>query len=110
MSHESDTGSLDANARSWYGTSFSFSRRYSIPYHYFDGNNVGIEMDCSSKGSGSFSVSLYRNGLLIGTAEFNRNGFTKAVWTNVGPGNYSFELVKTDSASVKCSNVAMYSW
>lgn len=111
ITHEPSAETPITEARSWYGTSFSFSHWYTIQSNSFDGNNVGIEMNCSSKGSGYFTVYLYRGGSVIGSAQFKLNGFTKAVWTNVGPGSYSFRLYKkADGASVKCSNVAMYSW
>lgn len=111
VSYEPATEAFFAQARSWYGTSFSFTAKHYSSTHYFDGNNVGIEMNCSAPRSGSFSVHLYRGGSLVGTAQLNRNGFAKADWTNVGPGNYTFHFIKAnDGTTVSCSNVAMYSW
>lgn len=101
--------------RSWYGTSMAFSRTAYTSEYSFDGTNVGIEMTCTSSKSGSFTVYLWRKTIggseRVGSASFNRNGFTKATWTNVGSGTYFFILSKAnDGTVVTCSDIAMYSW
>lgn len=109
------TASLPA-PRSWYGSTMSLITTYSTASYYFDGNSVGIEMTCSSQRSGTFSVTLYRDvgsgsSQRIGTAAFNRNGFTKATWSGVGSGTYHFVMSKpNDGTRVTSSDVAMYSW
>lgn len=105
--------SISLQARSWYGTRFSFASTYSTGSYSFDGNSVGIEMNCSATGGGVFSVSLVNasTGHIVGSATFQRNGFNKADWTNVGPGRYRFMFSKAaDGVVVSCSNVAMFSW
>lgn len=98
--------------RSWQGISFSFGTVYSTSSFYFDGANVGIEMYASCPVDGTFTVELYRNNYeFVGSAEFKRNGFTKAVWENVGAGTYKFKFRKTaDGTSVSSSDASMYSW
>lgn len=100
-------------SRSWYGTTLRLSSSGRTSTSYFDGNNVGIEMTCSSSKDGYFSVQLKRasDGSTVGTASFKYNGFTKATWTNVGPDSYYFAFSKQiDGAIVTSSDVAMYSW
>lgn len=105
-----DPFSLDLS-RSWYGDSFSF-KDYScwILPRYYDGNNVGIEMNTQCSASGSFSISLYKGSTLIGTSYQSLNGFVKADWTNVGSGYFRFLLTKSCDAELSCTNVALYSW
>ncbi len=102
-------------ACSWYGTSASFKNSVSLKAHNYDGSNVGIEMTCSSSRSGSFTVALYRGTkadtkALIGSAQFSRNGFTKATWTNVGSGTYHFVLSGAGGTTITANDIAMYSW
>lgn len=77
--------------RSWYGATLNLLTRVQTPVRSFDGNNVGIEMTCSSPSGGGFTVTLYRSaggsGSRIGSATFACNGFTKATWPNVGSGS-----------------------
>lgn len=97
--------------RSWYGGMISFSTQGSTNQHYYDGNNVGIEVSASCQVSGTFTVSLYRNGIFISSASLRRNGFSRAEWNNVGPGSYRFIFSKSnDGATVTCSDIAMFSW
>ena len=98
---------------SWYGNSFSLtSGTWTTPSRYFDGNNIGIEMNCSAAGRGNFTVTCCRsNGATVGTKYFSYPGFTKATWPSTGPGNYYFRLSKVDDGiRVSSSDVAMYSW
>lgn len=98
---------------SWYGDSFSFSSGVvRLPSRYFDGNNIGLEMNCTATGTGRFSVTCYRaNGASVGTKSFSYKGFTKATWPSVGPGNYYSCLSKNrDGVRVSSSNVALFSW
>lgn len=98
---------------SWYGNSFSLaSGTWTTPSRYFDGNNIGSEMNCSAAGRGNFTVTCCRsNGAAVGTKYFSYQGFTKATWPSAGPGNYYFKLSKTDDGiRVSSSDVAMYSW
>lgn len=109
------TAATTSYERSWYGASLALSRTSYTPTHYYDGNNVGIEMSCSSEKEGSFTVTLWRsvtgNSERVGTAMFDRNGFTKATWSNVGPGSYYFIFTKaSDGALVYCRDIGMYSW
>lgn len=97
--------------RSWYGSKFSFSTFYETSSHRFDGNSVGIEVTSSCPVSGNYYVQLYRGGSYIGRASLKRKGFSRAEWSNVGPGYYKFRFSKSnDGAIVSCSNVAMFSW
>lgn len=113
-------GATSSNSvnRSWYGQTLSLLSRQETGASYYDGNNVGIELDASCPVDGFFDVALYRVDArnsrvtsFIGSASFKRNGFTKATWQNVGPGNYKFVFSKSnDGAVVTSSNVATYSW
>lgn len=106
-----DARSTPTLNRSWYGDEIVFSISAVTPLRYFDGSNVGIEVRAECPLGGTFSVGLYRNSNLIGIASLNRNGFSRAEWTGVGPGSYYFIFSKTsDGAKVTCSNVAMFSW
>lgn len=97
--------------RSWYGESASFSLSHMMDEHYYDGSSVGIEVTASCPVDGSFTVSLYRSGVLIASASLNRNRFSRAEWLNVGPGRYSFRFSKSnDGATVRCSDIALFSW
>lgn len=101
------------NPCSWYGDSFSFSSgTVRLSSRYFDGNNIGLEMNCSATGAGRFSVTCYRaNGASVGTRSFSYKGFTKATWPGAGPGNYYFCLTKNrDGVRVSSSDVALFSW
>lgn len=110
--------SFNSVNRSWYGQTLSLLSRQETGTSYYDGNNVGIELDASCPVDGFFDVALYRVDArnsrvtsFIGSASFKRNGFTKATWQNVGPGNYKFVFSKSnDGAVVTSSNVATYSW
>ena len=111
------------STRSWYGSTLTLGK-YDTSFkgatRYYNGQHVGIEMTCKTKGATSgkskyFSVELHRkNGLVdtyIGSAAFKRKGFTKATWTNVGSGNYYFKFVRTsDGQSIHSNDVKMYSW
>jgi len=106
---------VDAMPRAWFGSTMVLYTTYETSTHYYDGNNVGIEMTCSSNASGTFNVTLMRiegnSSASLGTAKFKRNGFTKATWEGVGPGAYYFVMSKpTDGRRVTSSDVAMYSW
>lgn len=98
---------------SWHGDSFTLAsgtRKSAV--HYFDGNNIGIEMTCSANRQGTFVVGCYQsNGQKIGTRTFAYQGFTKATWPSAGPGYYYFLFSKVnDGAVVKSNDVATYSW
>lgn len=106
-----DASSTQTLHRSWYGDELVFSISAATPLRYFDGSNVGIEVRAECPLGGTFSVGLYRNSNLIGIASLNRNGFSRAEWTGVGPGSYYFVFSKAaDGAKITCSNVAMFSW
>lgn len=117
---ESIFDNLSESERSWYGSSLEFSGTHIGSKRYYDGNNIGIEMRCYQTGTypcdTHFSVELHRSNYIwedtyIGSAAFNRSGFTKATWTNVGGGTYFFKFVKcNDNMTVRARNVAMYSW
>lgn len=102
---------------SWFGEKLRLASTQTLKARTFDGNNVGIEMTAKCPKDGTFSVTLYRkmsgsNRLrYVGTATFKRNGFTKAVWENVGSGIYQFVCTKSpDGTVVTSSDVAIYSW
>lgn len=97
--------------QSWDGTSISFAISYRLSARYFDGYNIGIKLTASCPINGTFTISLYRNSSFVGSASVRRNGYSETVWTNVGPGCYSYYFSKSqDGATVLCSNIAMYSW
>lgn len=114
ISYERADPGIDAASRAWYGRKLTLSRNQTFGPQTFDGNNVGIEMTASCPKSGSFTVTLYKMNPTkqrIGSATFKRNGFTKAVWENVGSGRYLFECAKSpDGATVTSNDVAIYSW
>lgn len=96
--------------RSWYGDSLALETRFQLGPHYFSGNNIGIEMTASCPNGGTFSVALYRGSSYIGAATFNRNGFNRATWENVGSGSYKFVFTKSGSGIITSNDVAMFSW
>lgn len=116
VSHVKAPGADVPTAYSWYGMNMSLINRYESPSYFFDGNNVGIEMTCSSATQGTFTVELqrrvsYNRYESLGTASFDRNGFTKATWEGVGSGTYRFVFSKaSDGVWVTSSDVALYSW
>ena len=106
---------IGVSTRSWYGDEANLLSTYSTTPRYFDGVNVGIEMNCTSTKAGSFTVELWRgssrfSASRVGTASFSRQGFTKATWTNVGSGTYFFVFTNSAGTLIKCSGIAMYSW
>lgn len=106
---------MPTDARSWYGTSMTLLTKTQTGQKYYDGNNIGIEMTCSSTTAGTFVVSLYRtsgtSAQFLGSANFKRQGFTKATWNGVGPGRYYFTFSKpNDGTIVRSYDVATYSW
>lgn len=97
--------------RSWYGEEIAFSVTARTALRYFDGSSVGIEVFASCPVAGSFTVQLYRGNTYVGIAYLNRNGFSRAEWTNIGSGSYRFVFSKSlDGSTVTCSDVAMFSW
>ncbi len=114
VSYERDDSTADIASRSWFGGVLSLGSSQRFGPCTFDGNNVGIEMTASCPRNGTFTVTLYRINPIkqrIGSATFKRNGFTKAVWENVGSGRYQFECTKSpDGATVTSNDVAIYSW
>ncbi len=115
VTHSKLRDPYEPSACSWYGASATFKYSTSLKVHNYDGSNVGIEMTCSSSKSGSFTVVLYRGTkadtkALIGSAQFSRNGFTKATWTNVGSGTYLFVLSGAGGTTITANDIAMYSW
>lgn len=85
---------------------------------YYSGRNISIEMDAYTTGNNPcdnyFSVELHRADFpfstQIGSAGFKRNGYSKATWPNMEPGNYFFRFVKcADSVTIKSNNVRMWS-
>lgn len=85
---------------------------------YYSGRNISIEMDAYTTGSNPcdnyFSVELHRADFpfstQIGSAGFKRNGYSKATWKNMEPGNYFFRFVKcADNVTIKSNNVRMWS-
>ncbi len=98
---------------SWYGDSFSFSSgTVRIPARYFDGSNIGLEMNCSATANGMFNVACYRgDGASVGMRKISYQGFSKVTWPSVGPGDYYFHLTKIrDGVRVSSSDVAFFSW
>ena len=98
--------------RSWYASSFQFESIFETGNYYFDGNNIGIELNATvSSASGvSFVVTLYQGSRSRGSATLNASGFVRAEWTGVGPGSYSFRFTSTSGKMIVCTNVAMFSW
>lgn len=114
VTHEEVT-CADISTCSWYGGEATFTFTHTTTPRYYDGTNVGIEMTCSSSKDGSFVVELWRGssklgGSYVGRAEFSRQGFTKATWSNVGSGNYFFVFTNNAGTPITCSGIAMYSW
>ena len=113
---EADSLRIDSNLRSLHGFTLKLSFRQATPSWYFDGNNLAVEMTCAAPTGGSFSVTLYRISSssaeeIVGSADLRYQGFSKATWTNVGPGTYFFEFEKkADGITVFSSDVAAYSW
>lgn len=98
--------------RSWYSSSFQFESFFETGTYYFDGNNMGIELNAttSSASGASFVVTLYQGSRSRGSATLNASGFVRAEWTGVGPGSYSFRFTSTSGKMIYCANVAMFSW
>lgn len=106
----------EISSRSWHGYTLVLSLNTRTPEWDFDGNNIGVEMTCTASRNDSFTVTLYRIGSndakeRVGSADLRYQGFSKATWTNVGPGTYFFEFEKkADGITVFSSDVAAYSW
>lgn len=108
-----------ARASQYYST-LSFAGTYRGAARHYTGSSVGISMNASCDTSGTvcdnyFSVELHRDtfpfSTYIGSEGFKRNGYTEAVWTNVGQGNYFFKFVKcNDGKWVSSDSVRMFSY
>lgn len=113
VTHTKSFDPYEPIACSWYGCTSIFTGATKLGPYYFDGSNVGIEMNCSSSAGGSFTVTLYRGGSSggrVGSATFSKRGFTKATWSNVGSGSYSFGISRIGSSRITANDIAMYSW
>lgn len=92
-------------------TSFALLTSKSLTAEHFSGQNMGVELTAQSPSSGTFTVKLYRGTSYIGSATLKRNGYSRAEWTNVGPGVYRFVFSKTnDGKVVTCTGVRTFSW
>lgn len=106
----------EVSLRSWHGYRLNLSLSARTPNWVFDGNNIAIEMTCTASRNDSFTTTLYRIGSSgakerVGSADLKYQGFSKATWTNVGPGTYFFEFEKkADGITVFSSDAAAYSW
>lgn len=115
ITHQVTSVYKSVNARSWYGSTMVLLSQAQTEPKTYDGSSIGIEMTCSSVVSGTFVVSLYRVGStsaqFVGSADFNRQGFTKATWNGVGAGRYYFTFTKPNDGNLVISyDVATYSW
>lgn len=97
--------------RSWYGDSFQFQTSYITRENYYDGNNVGIELDATASATVPFQITLLKGGGVVSTARLNTGGFVRAEWPGVGSGMYSFRFTSSGQRlTISCRNVAMFSW
>lgn len=115
ITHSVTSVSKSVDMRSWYGSTMVLLSQAQTEPKTYDGNSIGIEMTCSSTVPGTFVVSLYRVGStsaqFVGSADFKRQGFTKATWNGVGSGRYYFLFIKPNDGYLVISNhVATYSW
>lgn len=99
---------------SWYADTFSItSGTVRTPTRYFDGSNIGIEMESSAQSSGSLQVALYSsNGSSFGPRQIRYPGSSSASWLNTSPGYYYFRFSKRDNPSVTVTSnqLRMFSW
>lgn len=109
-----------------YETYFYLEHELQGPTRYFDGQNIAFEAtpetyprreNPKAQPENSFyEVTLVReinwfDKVKIGTAKLPRNSFGKAVWTNVGPGNYYLFFNKAkDRMVVTDDNARMYNF
>lgn len=121
VTHDESQSLANQLARgSQYYSSLSFAGTYQGRARHYTGKNIGISMDAECDTSGTvcdnyFSVELHRNtfpfSTYIGSEGFKRNGYTEAVWTNVGEGDYFFKFVKcNDGKWVSSDSVRMFSY
>lgn len=104
----------DAAVCSWHAWQLSLTnKKVSSPSKYFDGNNIGLEMTCSSSISGTICVEcIPEEGGSLGVRYYPYKGFKKNTWKSNGSGQYHFCFYKSgnDVSTVTSSDVAMYSW
>lgn len=121
VTHDKDEYPIDPTGLT---SSYSSTLVLGVPSHvgitrYYSGTNISISMDAYTTGSGgncdpSFSVELHRaHGFYseyIGSAAFWRDGYSKATWSNVGPGDYYFKFVRCmqDNKTIYSNNVRMW--
>jgi hypothetical protein len=105
-----------------YQTTFLFEHQLTGPTRFFNGQNIIFEatprtypsVPGAKAADSIYTATLIRyNGWLnkdkIGTVVLPRNSWGKAVWTNVGPGNYYLFFDKTiDHMYVSDENALMY--
>lgn len=109
-----DDSNSGVTACSWFGEPLTLNSYERFGRYTFDGSNVGLELTSSCAKSGFFTVTLLRvsdaSTVRIGSASLKSNGFTKATWSNVGPGQYMFEFRSNLGSLITAPTVAMYSW
>ena len=107
----SPSSSAYASRRSWYGENFILFGSRTTTARFFDGNSLGIELVATcAEPNATFSISLRKGAQMLGVAMLRANGFVRAEWPNVGPGNYQFVFQNDTGLSITCQNVAMFSW
>jgi len=105
---------------------FYFEHELKGPTRYFDGQNIAFESTPSTYPSEKhpnakptdnlYTATLYRDkGWFvkdeIGTAILNRDSYGKALWSNIGPGNYYIYFKKEqDRMAVADDNARMYNY
>lgn len=109
-----------------YTTHFTFAHQLTSITRYFDGQNIALEATAitypdpkypnATEKESIYKVTLKRINYgqpeeRIGSVTLSRNGYGKAVWTNVGLGNYYFFFEKyKDRMIVDANYVKLYNY
>lgn len=119
--NEGSDGSSNSNDEistcSWYSSSGSFKYVLTTPARYFDGTNVGFNLNASNSNPNNknttFTVRLIKLGTgYVGETHYlSRTGSSSVNWYNVGAGEYRFEFSKANDGTTQYIDyIEMFSW
>lgn len=100
-------------SRSFYSSTFSYSREFEGTYRDYDGNNLGAEISTQSNSGGNFELQLIRWGSsrVVAKAELPKNGNFHVDFTNVGGGKYAFGFKQVGIINTQqWGTINMFSW
>lgn len=100
-------------SRSFYSSTFDYSREFLGTHRDYDGNNLGAEISTQSTSGGNFELQLVRWGSsrVIAKAQLPKNGNFHVDFTNVGAGKYAFGFKQVSIIGTRqWGTINMFSW